>query len=382
MTNFKTYLALLAAGSLLVSCSKSNSNELVSDYQDQIKFYVAGEANGSPFQWYAGADDYGLITAYDINSAGVVDMNGSLEHINGTKANSIELHLRGRDLLMAPNTYNVGRALDQDQWVFTDPSGQKQIAGQYNIDLTAGSSNTSINYQWTFANGQTANGPTASVSVNEQAFNNFEISLETTTAANCKSSTTNIIDVAGNCKARMNISNSQNIDFNALVQPVSGTITQVNWKLNGNNLGSGSTISGQWLYSSGSGENTLEADVVFEGGCHHTITKEYTVLAPNLVESCNIDFSYRKEVAREYDPDQLGTAELVYYDASGKTYTSAYQDVEGLLTLGGQRSYVQNENGKKTVRFHFDVSKLELRSADGGAIILTNVVGEFAVAYP
>ena len=380
MINRIKNITLLLGGLVLFSCSKSN-DDLASDYHDTVEFFVTGEVNGTPFQRYAGAG-YGLITGYELGKEGVVSLKGSLEAASGNKANSFAIILRGSNTLSASGTFDVLSGLDNAPWPYSDPSGQKQRLGWHQLTFIADSSYTTTTYNWSFENGQTALGPEASVNVNENAYPAFGARLSTTSSAGCQSSTTQVVDVTGECRAIMNLSNPRDLDFAASLQAIKGTIANVNWRLNGNAVGSGLVINRKWEFFPDLSPNILEAEIQFQGGCTQTILKEVRVTSPLVVADCNLDFKFEKQPVREYDPLQLGTVEIIFYDSAGKAYTSNYEGVVGSLNFNNVQAYEENENGENTVQFDFSARQLELRHADGSSITLNKVSGEFAVAHP
>lgn len=382
MIRSKTYLILIATGVLLASCTKSN-DDIGSDYQDDIQFFVAGEVDGSSFQRYAGADDYGLVTSYEVDTNGVVSMSGSMESATQGKANAFEIRLRGKSKFTQQNTYNADEALGDERWAYTDPSGQKQIPGEYQLDLMADSPASGLDFQWTFGNGQITYGSATMMSFNDKLFPNFEVKLKSTRlSTNCESSVTRLIEAEGDCKAAVLLDESTvGLNFMARIS-ANEAISSVSWRLNGTAIGTGDSISGAWSASVNLGVNVLETEVSFISGCQQLIRREIKVQAPGIVLVCYSDFSYEKKVVRTYDSDQLSTAEVIYYDASGTAYSSAYEGVEGIFTLKDIHMYQENENGDRTMRFHFELKELELRSADGEIKILSNTYGEFVVAHP
>ncbi|HAD95937.1 MAG TPA: hypothetical protein DCG19_00960, partial [Cryomorphaceae bacterium] len=289
---------------------------------------------------------------------------------------------RGSNTLSASGTFDVLSGLDNAPWPYSDPSGQKQRLGWHQLTFIADSSYTTTTYNWSLENGETAVGPEASVKVSENAYPTFGARLSTTSSVGCQSSTTQVVDVTGECRAIMNLSNPRDLDFAASLQAIKGTIANVHWRLNGNAVGSGLVINRKWEFFPDLSPNILEAEIQFQGGCTQTILKEVRVTSPLVVADCNLDFKFEKQPVREYDPLQLGTVEIIFYDSAGKAYTSNYEGVVGSLNFNNVQAYEENENGENTVQFDFSARQLELRHTDGSSITLNKVSGEFAVAHP
>jgi hypothetical protein len=97
------------------------------------------------------------------------------------------------------------------------------------------------------------------------------------------------------------------------------------------------------------------------------------------IEFCENQFSYSyREIVT---PAEHGSVEIVYTDASGKSYfSSLVSQIEENFRVNDIENYDLNAEGDPTLRFNCDFSCV-LAAEDGSMVTLNKTVGVFALAY-
>ena len=380
MKSIFKYTCVLAMG-LAVSCSKDDGNA-GGDYEDNFVFYVNANIDGNPIQLYAGDEQYILDTDYDFNAPdSLVEMRGLLNtQDSGSHTNAFMIKLLAKEAVSSEPSFNIFENLAEGNIALTDASGYKNDPDNFNLNLSPDVISSNYTYLWNFQDGTTSStvSPTVAVSAVETPV--FEVSLGADPYnGSCSSKTTHFINIDEECDATIIV--TPNHVFGGLKGSLitrRGKVQSVDWSIGSTDLGHNLVVNN--LPLNDDGNYRLRAEVSFENGCQKIIEKDINVLGgvPNF---CDIDFSYIKDPVKIFDPKQRGTLELVYYDATGKRFSSNYDGAEGRFKIHNIRSFNTNDKSQSTISFQFE-GRAVLKSSDGSTVNVENAFGNFAVAHP
>lgn len=361
----------------LTACSKKQ-NGAGSNYSDDFKFYFNANINGSALEFKAGDDDYILNTSYSVEDS-VLVMSGRLGATDSNFKNTVVFKLRGREALGSETDFNLEEGIHEGRVALTDASFNKKIPGEYDLRLLPNVVSSGISYFWTFEDGTTSTSTNPSIQVSEENHAVFKVSLSSDPlSGGCESKTVHTVNIESDCDATISLTKTHTLGIKAEVQSRLGQVRSVKW-YRGNTFVGDDLIIDSLAFDS-DGNYKVSADITFYDGCTKRIEKDLSVLSGSI-SFCDFDFAHTKTNVREYDPKQLGTIEMIYYDGTGKRFTSYYENNSGEFKIYSFRSFQRNELNQQTVRFLFE-GDVTLKSEDGSSLAVTNAFGNFAVAHP
>lgn len=359
---------------LAASCAKDSPKDEAT-YIDDFRFYVKANVDGLPIEFYAGEKEYFLETQYWMEDS-VPVLSGTLSSYNSMYNGSVVLRIRGAEALAGPAEFQVQNTLRPTAYPYRDQSNFKAEAGYYELQFYGDTLTSPSTYFWEFENGQTTTDQNPVVQVHATDYPTFRTKLTTTTSGSCQSAVTHYVNLAQDCDAGIEISGISAYSVKVKVNARVGTVNNVKWYLDGNEVAP--DFLGVLNVGSLAGPHSLRAEIKFAGGCEKVIVREIRDL-PDLY--CISDFWYEKTEVKTFDPKQLGTVELEYYDKDGKKFTTYYNDVDGDFKIVSLSPYKENDQGQRTTRFFFEANAV-LRNSDGSSVSLTECFGSFAVAHP
>ena len=376
MTKLIRYISLIALVLLAVKCRKDEPGTHV-DYSNDIVFYVSGSADGKPFEYKAGQDDYVMSSEYLFNDS-VVEMRGRLLPHGSLAKSGVEIRLRGEQRIGTLSSFDPAQNIDNGPLPLRDATGFRQETGKYIVNLTCDTTQGQYaSHLWIFPDGSFSNAYSLEKKVDISNYPQYPVRLETSGAFSCQSEVYHEINLDADCDAGFDINMLANFSVQLSLKNVQGIIDHVDWYLNDNPVTLSPIDNSIYLGNTGNPHH-IRCEVAFTNGCVKVMERK---LSANFAANCVTDFQYqvRKEVI--FDPQQLSTVEILYYDENGKKYTSYYPDAQGEFEVMSFSPYMDNEEGDPTMRVFFTADAI-LKSSDGSSIEVTKLSGSFALAHP
>lgn len=367
---FTPLILALAAG-----CGKEEP--AVQQYSDEHRFFVKGKANGLPFSFYAGKDHYFLDTHYALRDS-ALEMTARLSRPDQPKREAFEITVRGAQILERTDDFVPEQNLQSGHLALRDLTGFNAPGDRYTIELSCDSTASNYNsHRWDFPDGgfnKIDYYLEKEVSLSE--FPVYPVKLTTRGAFGCETSVTHHIDLKADCDANFDLQVGANFSVNLRLTNVVGAVNEVHWTLNGQPVNA--NPQGQIYLSNTGNPHVIGCRVIFDSGCEKYIERE---LSGNFNNDCQAEFYYHKKADTQYDPLQLATVEVNYYDKQGKKFTSLYNDVKGQFKIVSVTPFGENPQGMATTRFFFEADAV-LKSEDGNTLNLQETFGSFALAHP
>jgi len=373
MKRIRIILALLIVVGLFYGCSKSN-DDLSSSFSENVRFYFKANINGLPVNIDAGGGGYFLDTDYSYGDS-IVSMKGRLSTGGTSPKNTFELVIRSKDILTSLDVFNPYRTIQKGYLPLRDASYYKKVPNRYDMTFYPDSGVTATYYTWSFSDGN-ATGSNVSRQVDTIDFPRYKATLQTQLGG-CSSTTTKVINLYNECDAELSLNFISPLVAEASISAKSGLITEVKWFVNGVESYNGEITTASFPSP---GVYEVSAEITFSDGCSQRISKTVS-LSGTFIPICDSQFLYTKTAVTEYDIDQKGTIELVYYDAIGTRYTSNYPNTQGSFEIKNVGIYSANDKGQETTRFSFLANAI-LKDSSGNSIQLKDAFGTFAVAHP
>ncbi len=374
----KLMTSLIGVVLLLTACNKdSDLNQ--AEYSDSPIFYVSGSVNGLPVNNQAGKDGYKMYTHYFIEDS-VLHMESILAADSPAFRDAFKIDIRGTALNTNPINTGYFASLISGPLPLADPTGFPRRPYVFDYFFASDTLNEDIPLQWTTPD-STYYGDTCSFTgVNALQRPNFRVEMSTSGSLSCTPLVAHTIQSQGDCKAEVHILKSTNSELIAEARNRVGGIQSVQWFVNDQSAGTNVKLNYNVVgFSPG---YRLKAKIFFENGCTETIEK--VILSGS--SQCDININYQKRAHRDYNPHNLGTVVVSYFDANGKEFTSNYAyntgsfNIETIATYNDVTQEVQPiENQHKRYTFSGD---LILKSGDGSTVQLNNLFGIFAVEHP
>ncbi|MCB0662886.1 MAG: PKD domain-containing protein, partial [Saprospiraceae bacterium] len=311
----------------IFSCSKI---EIEPDSTSDPVFQLSGEVDGNAFELIAGNDGYFQSTSFEVNDLQQYELKGKLE-LSGCNSNcppSLEMIFKSP---IQSGTYNVQDALETgsvrffQQWeqpeevmlvrLFSKPSGVAPY--QYEWDLGDGRFIDRANPQVTFFQPGTQN-----------------ITLTVTDASGCSSSQTRSVamdDGTSECSIILTPpvpcepDSASGLPRYCVKAIATGGQPPYTFHYD-NQTFTGSFLEIQLDYFPAEDLCVSVEDAV---GNSSTNCANYLLntSSPSGTQSCNTQFTYQSEISQlPYDSLQAGSVEVIWTDASGKSYSSAMVD--------------------------------------------------------
>lgn len=370
---------LIAALVLSVSCSKEAEPEQLPERPD---FYLQGELNGTPYYAAAGDSSY-LFTSFDLDSGNLPVFSGTLEFDQEAGDASWEISIRGHRASQTVTAAYLDSALFQDAYTTTNANAVVPSANLRVVKFLPDASGPVFQYFWSFHNGSSFSyltSPELEVDLRQDSMVNASLTVLHSNGCSANSNhQINVVDTAS-CRGSFHCTSLGGYSFNAQASAWIGSLSQVEWYLDGTHIGSGINHT---FYIATNGLHTVEARMSFVNGCTYTMTRDLLVQAGGTYagENCPIDFNYQIQPVLEPDSLQAGTLDMAYTDATGKRFTTARNSSAFEVTITNWTPYQPNHLGQATYRFKLTFSG-QLTAADGSVVTVNNLTGYWAVAVP
>jgi hypothetical protein len=334
-------------------------------------FTAEGLANGSPFLFQGGINNYFMYTETKKLSYGLSGLEGRLGKKNCPEPCGPSLAIRFRnytlqpnfkaDSLLIPAQFSYYNEYNASHWVYALHTRQRSIGIGTPI------------YLWDFGNGYISSEAEPTAFFQNEGV--YSVSYAGVYPNNCYSSLFQTIyltpsRVGKNTDFSVNYIDTFQLLFNSIPADASG---QVNW-----NFGDGKTASGNIV------KHTYTNSGMYKV-CMELINGADTMLFCQNVNTLDITScksNYHFTTSRKLDSLQFKSVVVEWTDASGTVYSSANVDQIGgsSFTIRSVKPYVLNAQNQSTymldVSFHCKVSN------GTQTIELKNVKGVFAVAVP
>lgn len=376
----KAITSLLGVVLLGVACNKDNGIDQA-EYSDTPLFYISGILNGLPINLQAGNDGYAMYTHYYMHDS-VLHMESILATDSPAFREAIKIDIHGASLSASASSNDFNSILNNGPVALADASGYTRRPHVYNFLFTSDSLNGDIPLQWNTPDSSYYGDSCWLWEVNALQKPNFKVEMLSAGPLSCSPYVAHTINTQGECKAEMHILKSTNSELKAELRARVGNIRSIQWFLNDQAVGNGELL--QYDVVGFTAGYRLKAAISFESGCTEVIEKIILAGTPN----CDINLNYQKLAQRDYNPHNLSTVAISYYDANGREYRSDYANNSGHFNIETISTY--NESASSPVSSGNQVSHkryafsgdLTLKSSDGSTVQLNNIFGIFAVEYP
>lgn len=372
MKMLKRIVLLFIISTLLISCSKDESQAEV-NYTDSYRFYLYATVNGQAINANAGEDGYIMHSNYLLQDS-VLHMYGQLSRDSAEPRQALEIRLRSDQLMVGP-AISVGNTFTTGPLALADPDGQVRKPQIFDFIFRPDSNNGHQVINWNY-NGQTYFGDSLRLNdININQIQELNITMTNSGVFSCVPMIKQNIPTSGECSAQLNV-NASATKLNAQIAIGNGVYQNVDWWVNGSSVSAGINLSDFGIY--GTLPVKVKAKVSFEGGCSVEIEK--TVIPGR--SGCDLNMTYTRTPELMANPHNLGTAEIIYYDAAGKAYTTFYPNNVGKFKLESISDYVEEGNSAQLHKRIMFSGSGTLRAADGTEVELENVYGSYAIAHP
>lgn len=376
MMKFLRYISLITLVLLVTECRKDEPGTHV-NYSEDVVFFVKGSADGKPFEYKAGQNGYVMASDYHFNDS-VVEMRGRLlPHGNLNRA-GVEIRIRGEQHIGTLSDFDPAQNFESGALPLRDATGFRQETGKYIINLSCDTTQGQYaSHLWIFPDGTFSNAYSVEKKVDISNYPQYPVRLETSGAFSCQSEVYHEINLGGDCDAGFDVNMLANFSVALSLKNIQGNIDRVDWYLNDNPVTPSPIDNSIYLGNTGNPHH-IRCEVTFTNSCVKVMERK---LSANFAANCITDFHYQVQKEVVFDPQQLSTVEIIYYDDNGKKYTSYYPDAQGEFEVITLSPYMENDEGDPTMQVFFEADAI-LKSVDGSSIQMTNLSGSFALAYP
>ncbi len=354
-------------GIWLTACTKDSSPGV---FRSEPVFGLNMQIDGQNLRASAGEEGYYMHTKRYNDTNGVRIWEGLLAVDSLNPKNAIALRFRA-----FPNgvpTAHVDSLLKPGAHSSYHQSGSKSIPYLHKVNLAMINPANVQSILWNLGNGSFSSAQSPEVIYNENNQAQYPIKMSSLRSGGCETEITHYLDFSQNgCKATFNISQNQPFQLNAQSYVRSGTLQQVNWRLNGIPQVSG--LNGI-LYGVGAGKQEICAEFVFNDGCIYISCREIELDQSGLlpINHCNDDFDYTISPYLVYDVQQFGKGELIYFDENGKAFSSYYANANQNIVVLEVEAYLNDWVNEPTRKLKV-VYTGQLGSADGQFIQVENL---------
>ena len=374
MRSYLAVFALCFSGLVFHSCEKNSLPDLPSG---SPVFGMTGDMDGESINVHAGLNNWFMYTRLSHDSSLATIMQGVLAQDTAeTLKNAWSLSYRAPQDISA---FNADSSLAVGQHALFSITGEKPIKNLYRVRFKMTDSANISNQTWNFGNGTFSTAFSPSIVYNTDIQSQYPVRLTTLNSSNlCLTNVTHYLDFAQNgCEGSFEIHQSSTFSFYSNSSVRSGTLSSVNWLLDGLPNGSGTTGSFTNLTP---GSHEICAEQIFADGCTYISCRSIEVdnfgYASNSL--CNNDFTYDIESEKTFDPSQIGTFEFSYFDSDGKEFSTFFNTGSGSLTLVSSSNYEKDAFGRSTRQLEFEYSG-PLEAEDGQIKMATNLKGSMAI---
>jgi hypothetical protein len=372
IVRFNFWIALLGLLSF-AGCKEDDNGESGTSYTDNYRFYVDALVDGLPLRINAGENDYAMYTSYQLQDS-LLLMHGLLAQDSQDIRNALQIFFRSAELGSQYRDFDPLGTLQNGKVAVADGSGHTQVPQHFDFDFFPDTVLGNQAFYWSVQDSSYHADTCRVIGLNADLENHLDVSLNSPDPANCPINITKGISTLNTCKAEVRLGQFGN-DLALVVEPRIGSISAVRWFRGGQPIGNGTSFI---LPANLVGQIAeIKAEIDFASGCTEAITKEM-LISP---AACDVSINYRKKPHLSYNPHNLNTVEIVYYDQNGKRFTSLYPNTEGDFELMNTASYQDPNSGYHHQQFNFS-GELLLRSRDGSTKSISKLFGSFAVAHP
>ncbi len=377
------YISLTIVAVLVFpACQTVDFPEPTATGSDTPQFLFEGSAGGEPINWAAGESNYYMHTDYAKDPNGVYSFVGQLkqEGCNDPCPNSLSLRIKDVAVATSVSAVNINEALKVGTLNYTNEKVEDSIRINFRDNQLHRE-----HFEYSFMIGDQVIpdpikndaslitiprfGKDALLSITGKHQDNlFEYSL------------TQPIYPIGDRRKRLKVMVKTNgRKFQVVLIPTpENQVESINWNNNTNNK---REIVLEELPTT----RNLKAEVKYSDGKITTFSIHFKE-GISFAQLANVDFTFSLDfipkVIEAGNVKQFRTSEIIYYDSSGKQYSSlkARQSVTSVFRISESESFNQNGNGDKTRKIKFEINT-HLGNADGEIIEFVGA-GIFALAYP
>jgi|GEM_PF-1572305 len=374
----KAMTSLVGVILVLTACNKDSDLDQA-EYSDNPIFYISGSVNGLPVNKEAGKDGYAMHTHYFMEDS-VLHMESILAADSPAFREAFKIDIHGGSLSTDPTNTGYLSSLINGPIALADASGYPRKPYVFDYYFTSDTLNEESPLHWTTPDSTYYGDSCSFLEVNALQTASFKVEMSSAGPLSCTPLVVHTIQSQGDCKAEVHILKSTNSELRAEARNRVGSISSIQWFVNDQRVGTDLNLNYSVVgFSPG---YRLKAKIFFASGCTETIEKVILSGSPQ----CDINLNYQKLPHRDYNPDNLGTVTVSYFDSKGKEYNSNYANNTGHFNIQAIARYNdplgQAQNSEENhMRYTFS-GDLVLKSSDGSTVQLNNVFGIFAVEYP
>jgi len=374
----KTIASLMGVVLVLVACSKESDLDQA-EYSDSPIFYISGSVNGLPVNKQAGKDGYAMFTNYFVKDS-VLHMESVLAADSPAFREAFKINIHGSSLSADPINSGYTSSLINGPIALADASGYTRKPHVFDYYFTSDTLNEESPLHWTTPDSSYYGDSCSYLEVNALHRTSFRVEMSSAGPLSCTPLVAHTIQIQGDCKAEVHILKSTNSELIAEARNRVGSIQSIQWFVNDQSVGTNTTLNYSVVgFSPG---YRLKAKILFTSGCTEVIEKVILSGTPQ----CDINLNYQKLPHRNYNPHNLNTVTITYFNADGKEYSSNYAHNTGHFSIEAIAIYNEVLTGNQPsennhMRYTFS-GDLVLKSSDGSTVQLNNLFGIFAVEYP
>ena len=368
----KNWIWAICSGIVVSSCAADNS-EVNATFEEPYRFYLYSNLDGQTLNHQAGNNSYALFSSYTVN-AGLLTMTTLLADDSLSPTNAFAIKLRGLKMAATGVEIHPGKSLDEGNLALASNTGFTRIPNTYNYSFKIDSAYGHRVLTWQTSSGQYTGDSCAFGPVSSDTLPNFALQVTTNGTNTCIPFISHVFETGATASAQMHLSAAGDV-LSAQIEAKGSPVSQVSWFIDNAPASLEQFLT---IYcTSQSFPLDLKAEIVFANGEKETITKRLN----SATISCDIIVLAKHREHAIANSFNENTAEIIYYDASGKMFTSALAN-NGAFSI--VRAYAYENGGGANVNHQqliFNGHAL-LRSADGETKILNSLNGSFAFAYP
>jgi hypothetical protein len=372
---------LLLLTATLITVSSCRKKELLTPVGDIPDFYLSGKINDSEFSFAAGKSDYYMYTDVYRDDSNVAVYAGTLSKEGCNQPSCIgalTLKIRGTKKLEESVKTGIEDEILQQAYRYGLRNPKPILSVSLSAEPSFFEKDGPKIYTWKFGDGQTAQGdnPTLLFPFNISSMN---ACLSIGTPTNDCISQLCFDALLNSCSAEIAVVNQG--EALRLTASYSGKSSPLYYRWT---FADGRKVAGKsvnYLPTPGNDKERVCLEITDEEGCISRTCRE--VVLNSTAVKCAAGFNYQTTVLQPvFGMLQLQTAEILYTDANGITYSTALNATPGEQTLEIVEilDYKQNDDGRSVKRLKVRFDAL-LSSNNGASITLNQVEGMVGVAY-
>lgn len=372
---FKTVVIAVALLSLY-SCKKK---ELMVSKTDEPDFYLKGAKNNADFLLIAGDNGYYMYTDFTRDDSNVTAYKGILSKGNCSTPScygALSLILRGTKQYNSDAIPDITQEIVLKEYRFglrdPKPLRRMRLSAEPSYFSKAGT----YTYEWSFGDGQNATGDAPEV-LFAHSTKSVSVCLNIT-GGDCSSHLC-FDALTDKCSAEINvIPQGNSIQLQGVYKGNSGAIKYV-WIFEDGRRVAGKSLA--WVPESGINQAKVCLEITDENDCVSRICR--TVVVHKDSVECAPAFNYQTSILQPvFGMLQLQTAEIIYTDENGVTFSTALSPTPGVevLKILEIHDYKKSETGNPVKRLRISFTAV-LTSATGAQIQFTQMEGYIGIAF-